>query len=120
MVDFSARQHGDGMKSPAAEGLGRAPVSYTHLFPAGRVGDAAGPLRNHYFGDDDCWQHGIQENRSAGPGHHGDGLSLIHISESHGREDTMRLIGRLPRRPMKKMVYRGVEMEEFDLGRHCA
>ena len=24
MVDFSARQHGDGMKSPAAEGLGRA------------------------------------------------------------------------------------------------
>ena len=23
MVDFSARQHGDGMKSPAAEGLGR-------------------------------------------------------------------------------------------------
>ena len=27
----------------------------------------------------------------------------------------MRLIGRLPRLPMKKMVYRGVEMEEFDL-----
>lgn len=24
MIDFSARQHGDGMKSPAAEGLGRA------------------------------------------------------------------------------------------------
>lgn len=24
MVDFSTRQHGDGMKSPAAEGLGRA------------------------------------------------------------------------------------------------
>ena len=24
MVDFSARQHGDGMKSPADEGLGRA------------------------------------------------------------------------------------------------
>ena len=24
MVDFSARQHGDGRKSPAAEGLGRA------------------------------------------------------------------------------------------------
>lgn len=23
MVDFSARQHGDGMKSPAADGLGR-------------------------------------------------------------------------------------------------
>ena len=23
MIDFSARQHGDGMKSPAAEGLGR-------------------------------------------------------------------------------------------------
>ena len=27
MVDFSARQHGDGMKSPAAEGLGRALVA---------------------------------------------------------------------------------------------
>lgn len=27
----------------------------------------------------------------------------------------MRLIGRLPRLPMKKTVYRGVEMEEFDL-----
>ena len=24
MIDFSARQHGDGMKSPAAETLGRA------------------------------------------------------------------------------------------------
>jgi len=24
MIDFSARQHGDGMKSPAAERLGRA------------------------------------------------------------------------------------------------
>ena len=23
MIDFSARQHGDGMKSPAADGLGR-------------------------------------------------------------------------------------------------
>lgn len=40
---------------------------------------------------------------------------IIGVAESHGREDTMRLIGRLPRLPMKKMVYRGVEMEEFDL-----
>ena len=40
---------------------------------------------------------------------------IIGVAESHGREDTMRLIGRLPRLPMKKTVYRGVEMEEFDL-----
>lgn len=40
---------------------------------------------------------------------------IIGVAESHGREDTMRLIGRLPRLPMKKVVYRGVEMEEFDL-----
>lgn len=40
---------------------------------------------------------------------------VIGVAESHGREDTMRLIGRLPRLPMKKVVYRGVEMEEFDL-----
>lgn len=25
LIDFSARQHGDGMKSPAAEGFERAP-----------------------------------------------------------------------------------------------
>lgn len=40
---------------------------------------------------------------------------VIGVAESHGREDTMRLIGRLPRLPMKKVAYRGVEMEEFDL-----
>ena len=40
---------------------------------------------------------------------------MIGVAESHGREDTMRLIGRLPRLPMKKMAYRGVQMEEFDL-----
>lgn len=40
---------------------------------------------------------------------------MIGVAESHGREDTMRLIGRLPRLPMKKVVYRGVEVEEFDL-----
>lgn len=40
---------------------------------------------------------------------------IIGVAEAHGREDTMRLIGRLPRLPMKKTVYRGVEMEEFDL-----
>ena len=27
---------------------------------------------------------------------------IIGVAESHGREDTMRLIGRLPRLPMKK------------------
>lgn len=41
--------------------------------------------------------------------------TLIGVAESHGREDTMRLIGRLPRLSMKKAFYRGVEMEEFDL-----
>lgn len=40
---------------------------------------------------------------------------LIGVAESHRREETMRLIGRLPRLPMKKVVYRSVEMEEFDL-----
>lgn len=40
---------------------------------------------------------------------------LIGVAESHGREETMRLIGRLPRLSLKKVPYRGVEIEEFDL-----
>lgn len=40
---------------------------------------------------------------------------IIGVAESHGREDTMRLMGRLPRLPLKKVLYRGVEMGEFDL-----
>lgn len=40
---------------------------------------------------------------------------MIGVAESHGREETMRLIGRLPRIPLKKVAYRGVELGEFDL-----
>jgi two-component system sensor histidine kinase KdpD len=40
---------------------------------------------------------------------------VIGLVVTHGRADTEKLIGNLPRLPLKKIDYRGVHIEEFDL-----
>lgn len=40
---------------------------------------------------------------------------LIGVAESHNREDTRKLIDRLPSLPLKTVSYRGTEIKEFDL-----
>lgn len=63
---------------------------YAVLFPAGRPGDAAGPFRRHYSGDDHCREHGVQKDRPARPGHHGDGQPDVHDPAGSRRADRRR------------------------------
>ena len=73
LLRFPGREQRERLCRPGCGG-------YAFLFRAGRPGDAAGPLRSHHSGDDHCGQHGIQENRASGPGHHGDGQPDVHGS----------------------------------------
>lgn len=45
---------------------------------------------------------------------------IIGVAESHGREDTMRLIGRLPRLPMKRWFTGEWKWRNLIWRRHCA
>ena len=78
MVDFSARQHGDGMKSPAAEGLGRALEAAGAGHPE-KTQMCIRDSRSAVTGGTRVISDGIVIRITVEPGHTFLALSLIHI-----------------------------------------